>query len=127
MYGGLQRICKLACEDVRSLKVDGTEEAVLDAARTARVAAFAAVAALTVTTQKDAKFYAIPLRAPDSSSAGAWLHSWACPGMTCMLAWPQTFLHHNELTSTYNITGTCEEKCARRGVYTASAAGCVTL
>jgi len=68
---GLQRICKLACEDVRSLSADGTGAALDDAMRAARVAAFTAAAALAVATQTDVKFFAIPLRAPDSSDAGA--------------------------------------------------------
>jgi hypothetical protein len=67
----LQRVCKLACEDVRSLSADGTGAALDDAVRAARVAAFTAAAALAVATQTDIKFFAIPLRAPDSSDAGA--------------------------------------------------------
>lgn len=66
----VQKIYKLASEEVRSLKASGSEAALDRAAHGSRVAAFTAAAALAVTTQKEARHFAILLRAPDGSAAG---------------------------------------------------------
>ena len=68
----LQRIYRLALDDVQSLKATGSGPELEAAARAARCAAFAAALALAVRTQANLKFYALPLKGPpDGTAAGA--------------------------------------------------------
>ena len=66
----VQKTYKLAIDEVRSLKATGSEAALDKAAHGSCTAAFAAAAALAVTTQKEARLFAVLLRAPDGSAAG---------------------------------------------------------
>ena len=71
LHVDVQRIYRLALDDVQSLKASGSGPELEAAARASRCAAFATALALAVKTQANLKFYALPLKGSDGTAAGA--------------------------------------------------------